>query len=75
MLKENASAFAKAKNILLGPKYEEAVVKALSAKLKSKELLEKIIHQKGAHKMEFGGRSPYFKTSEKIGRECSHQED
>ena len=45
MLKDNATAFWDAGNMLFGSKYEELVVKSLSSKNKSKELFGSIKNQ------------------------------
>ena len=42
MLKDNATAFSDAGNMLFGPKYKELLVKSLSAKNRSKELFGSI---------------------------------
>ena len=45
MLKDSATAFTDAENILFGPKYEELVEKSLSSKNRSKELFGSIKNQ------------------------------
>ena len=45
MLKDNATVFSNAENMLFGPKYEELVAKSLSSKTRSKELFGSIIYQ------------------------------
>ena len=45
MLKDNATAFSDAGNMLFGSKYEELVAKSLSSKNKSKELFGSIKNQ------------------------------
>ena len=45
MLKDNATAFSDAGNMLFEPKYEELMAKSLSSKNKSKELFVSIKSQ------------------------------
>ena len=46
MLKESATAFSDAENMLFGPKYEEMVAKSLSSKNRSKEFFRSIKNQR-----------------------------
>ena len=45
MLKDNATAFSDAGNMLFEPKYEELMAKSLSSKNRSKELFVSIKNQ------------------------------
>ena len=45
LLKDNATAFSDAKNMLFGPKYEQLVAKSMRSKNKSKELFGSIKNQ------------------------------
>ena len=60
MLKDSATAFTDAENILFGPKYEELVEKSLSSKNRSKELFGSI-KNKDHPRREIEG-SPFERT-------------
>ena len=74
MLKDNATAFSDAGNMLFGSKYEELVAKSLSSKNKSKELFGSIKNQgssKEGSRRHLFGRVPYLEA-EGIGGEDFH---
>ena len=74
MLKDNATAFLDAGNMLFGSKYEELVPKSLSSKNRSKELLGSIKNQgsskKGRRRQPFG-KGPHLEAEEIEGEEFS----
>ena len=67
MLKDNATVFSNAENMLFGPKYEELVAKSLSSKTRSKELFGSIIYQElskeGSRRQPFR-KGPLFRSRE-----------
>ena len=67
MLKDNATRFSDAGNMLLGSKYDELVAKSLSSKNRSKELLGSIKNQglskEGSRRQPFP-KGPLFRTRE-----------
>ena len=71
MLKDNATAFSDAGNMLFGPKYEELVAKFLSSKNKSKELFGSIKNQgsskEGSRRQPFR-KGPLFRSRGNRGR-------
>ena len=63
MLKDNATTFLDAENMLFGPKYEELVAKSLSSKNRSKELFGSIKNQgssKEGNRRQPFGKGPLF---------------
>ena len=71
MLKDNATAFSEAKNMLFRHKYKELVAKSLSSKNRSKELFGSIKNQgsskKGNRRQPFR-KDPLFRTIGSRGR-------
>ena len=71
MLKDNATAFSDACNMLFGSKYEELVAKSLSSKNKSKELFGSIKNQgsskEGSRRQPFR-KGPLFRSRGNRGR-------
>ena len=71
MLKDNATAFSDAGNMLFGSKYEELVAKSLSSKNKSKELFGSIKNQgsskEGSRRQPFR-KGPLFRSRGNRGR-------
>ena len=74
MLKDNATAFLDAGNMLFGSKYEELVKKSLSSKNRSKELFDSVKNQrpskKGSRRQPFR-KCPYLEAEEIGGEEFS----
>ena len=75
MLKDNATVFSNAENMLFGPKYEELVAKSLSSKTRSKELFGSKIYQElskeGSRRQPFV-KAPYLEAGEIGGEEFSY---
>ena len=71
MLKDNATVFSNAENMLFGPKYEELVAKSLSSKTRSKELFGSKIYQElskeGSRRQPFC-KGPLFRSRGNRGR-------
>ena len=71
MLKDNATAFSDAGNMLFRSKYEELVEKSLSSKNRSKELFGSIKNQEsskeGSRRQPFQ-KGPLFRSRENRGR-------
>ena len=74
MLKDNATRFSDAGNMLLGSKYDELVAKSLSSKNRSKELLGSIKNQDCPRREVEGSpfqKAPYLELEKIIGAEFS----
>ena len=70
MLKDNATAFSDAGNMLFGSKYDELVAKSLSSKNRSKEVFGSIKNQglskEGSRRQPFRN-GPLFRSRENNG--------
>ena len=67
MLKDNATAFSDAGNMLFRSKYEELVEKSLSSRNRSKELFGSIKNQESSSPF-FFQKGPLFRSRENRGR-------